>query len=81
MDECYAHSLPVDAMRTVAGFHPTIRDYRNNRDIEVPESLLVQVFPGVENLLEEEKQKTDKLQPHAKIQFLELLIYFQKVFL
>ena len=81
MDECYAYSLPVDAMRTVAGFHPTIRDYRNNRDIEVPESLLVQVFPGVENLLEEEKQKTDKLQPHAKIQFLELLIYFRKVFL
>ena len=65
----------------MAVFHPTLRDYRINRDIEVPESLLVQVFPGVENLLEKEKQKTDKLQSYAKIQFLELLIYFQKVFL
>lgn len=81
MDECYARSLPVDAMRTMAGFHPTIRDYRINRDIEVPKSLLVQVFPGIENLLEEEKQKTDKIQSYAKIQFLELLIYFRKVFL
>ena len=47
----------------------------------MPESLLVQEFPGVKNLLEEEKQKTDKLQSYAKIQFLELQIYFRKVFL
>ena len=51
MNECYARSRPVDAMRTMAGFHPTIRDYCINSDIEVHESLLVQVFPGVENLL------------------------------
>ena len=70
MDECYARSLPVDAMRTVAGFHYTIRNYRINRNIEVSESLLVQVFLGVQNLLEEEKQKTDKLQLYANIEFL-----------
>ena len=79
MDECYALSLPVDDMRTMAGFHPTIRDYRINRDIEVPESLLVQVCPAVENLLEEEKQIS--CNHTQKFIFLELLIYFRKIFL
>ena len=30
MDKCYARSLPEDAMRTMALFHPTIRNYRIN---------------------------------------------------
>lgn len=81
MDECYARTLPIDGMRTMAGFHPEHRNYRILRNIDVPEELLDQVFPGVEHIFDAEKAKPEKERNIAKIQFLELLLYFRKVIL
>ena len=68
-------------MRTMAGFSHKYPNYKIHRDIEVPEELLQKIFPGVENLLEEELRKNETGQIYAKIQFLELLIYFRKLLL
>ena len=81
MEGCYSRSLPIEGMRTMAGFHPSIHNYRIRRDISVPEHLLNKVFPGVENIYTEEQNKPEKEQCYAKIQFLEVLLYFRKVIL
>ena len=57
MDQCYARSLPIDAMRTMAGFHPVHRNYNIPRDVEVPELLQRKVFPGIDSILKEEEAK------------------------
>lgn len=81
MDACYGRTLPINAMRTMAGFSPNIRNYKIHRDLPVPDTLLKQVFPGLEVLYQEELQKDDKEQVYAKIQFIETLLYFRKVIL
>ena len=81
MDACYGRTLPLNAMRVMAGFSGTLKNYKIHRDIEVPSKLLKQVFPGVENLYEEEQRKPEREQVYAKLQFLELLIYLRKVIL
>ena len=81
MDACYGRSLPIKAMRTMAGFSHKHPNYKIHRDVEVPEELFKKIFLGVENLLEEELRKNEAGQVYAKIQFLELLIYFRKLIL
>ena len=81
MDACYGRTLPINAMRTMAGFSATIRNYKIHRDITVPDHLLKKVFPGIEVLYQEELRKDHNHQVYAKLQFLELLLYFRKVIL
>lgn len=79
MDQCYARSLPIDAMRTMAGFHPVHHNYRIRRDLKVPELLLRKVFPGIDRIMAEEEAKSSMEKNFAKIQFLQVLKYMRKL--
>jgi Centromere DNA-binding protein complex CBF3 subunit, domain 2/Transcriptional activator of glycolytic enzymes len=81
MDKCYARTLPIDAMRTMAGFHPVHRNYRIPRDVEVPPVLLQKVFTNVDALIEEENENPSTSRNYAKLQFLHLLQYLRKLVL
>ena len=81
MDKCYARSLPIDAMRTMAGFHPVHRNYRIPRDVEVPLGLTQQVFSSVDAMIEEENTNPNSERNYAKVQFLQVLQYMRKLIL
>lgn len=79
MDQCYSRSLPLDAMRTMAGFSPIYKNYRIPRDLPIPEELLNLVFPEINELEKNELLKEISQRNYTKLQFLEVLKYFRKL--
>ena len=81
MENCYLSTLPRDAIRSLAGFSPSHRNYYIRRDVHRPsDALEKKIFPEIEIV---EKKVIDKeyMSSIATGAFLDTLKFFRRVLL
>ena len=67
MDECYAHTLPINAVRVMAGFHKVYKNYIIRCDVKPHDALLQCIFPCIEEMHSRETRKPEEDQCFAII--------------